>query len=361
MTWQLSRFRAGDLVEVRSKEEILATLDQRSCAGGMPFMPEMLQYCGGRFRVGAVAHKTCDMVGQPGTSRRLQATVHLAGLRCDGVAHDGCEAECNLFWKDEWLKPASESRSSRVRPATSRKAGAGGCTEALVLANTRQPSGTDGDEPRYSCQATQMYEATQPLVWWDVRQYVFDVVTGNHSVGRVLRVLYLASLRRLLDHLPFGYRVVTHFSDWMHQWLSGRPCPSQQPQIQDGAKTPTGRHLLQSGDYVRIKMKSEIEKTLNQKYRNRGLTFDCEEMAPYCGRIVKVRKSVTKIIEEHTGKMLHIKEPCIMLDGVICNSEYARCRLNCPRAIPSYWREIWLERVEEKSASKEPVAKRCAE
>ena len=34
-----------------------------------------------------------------------------------------------------------------------------------------------------------------------------------------------------------------------------------------------------------------------------------------------------------------------MLEGVVCNSEYATGRLNCPRAFPSYWREIWLERV----------------
>jgi hypothetical protein len=68
-------------------------------------------------------------------------------------------------------------------------------------------------------------------------------------------------------------------------------------------------------------------------------------MAPYCGREVTVHKSVVKIIEEHTGKMLHMKEPCIMLEGVVCRAEYAKCRLNCPRAIPSYWREAWLERV----------------
>src|SRR3977135_4427381 len=104
MTWKLSRFRAGDLVEVRSEEEILATLDQYGCLDQMPFMPEMLQYCGRRFGVCAVAHKTCDWLVHRGTSRRLQATVHLANLRCDGSAHGGCEAECTLFWKDEWLK-----------------------------------------------------------------------------------------------------------------------------------------------------------------------------------------------------------------------------------------------------------------
>lgn len=352
MAWLLSRFRVGDLVEVRSKEEILTTLDQRGCTDRLPFMPEMLQYCGRRFRVSAVAHKTCDMIGELGTSRRLQATVHLAGLRCDGLAHDGCQAECNLFWKDNWLKPADDKVSSLARPRPGNNmAEPSGCTEAQLLANTRQPSGTEGDEPRYLCQATRMYDATEPLAWWDARQYVFDVVTGNHSVLRVLRVLYLASLRRLLEHLPFGYRLFKRFNDRMHRWLTGRPTPSLRPQVQDGAQTPTGRHYFKPGDYVRIKMQTDIEQTLNQKNRNRGLMFDCEEMAPYCGRVVKVRKSVTNIIEEHTGKMLCMKEPCIMLEGVACNAEYARCRLNCPRAIPSYWREIWLDRVEDGQCS----------
>ena len=73
-------------------------------------------------------------------------------------------------------------------------------------------------------------------------------------------------------------------------------------------------------------------------------------MAPYCGGTYRVRSSVTKIIDEVTGKMRHMKQPCIILEGVVCNSEYARCRLNCPRAIPaiggSYgWKESkWIGR-----------------
>jgi hypothetical protein len=346
MTWTLSRFHTGDLVEVRSKEEILATVDQHGCLDGMPFMPEMLQFCGQRFRVGAVAHKTCDTARQTWKGRRLQATVHLVGLRCDGLAHGGCQAECNLFWKDEWLKPAADNGYGSATPATAMNAPAEGDTEAQLLANTHLPSGAEGEEPRYSCQATEMYKATQPLAWWDVRQYVFDVVTGNHSAGRVLRVLFLASLRKLLPHVPCGYRLFKGFHDRIHQWLSGRPCPLLNGQIQDGAPTPTGRLDLKPGEYVRIKAQTEIEQTIDKNGKNRGLSFDAEEMAPYCGRVVKVRKTVTKIIDEPTGKMLHMKQPCIMLEGVVCNAEYASCRLNCPRAISSYWREIWLERVE---------------
>jgi hypothetical protein len=92
--WKLSRYRAGDLVEVGSKEEILATLDARGCVDSLPFMPEMFRFCGRRFRVRAVAHKTCETAHKTWKGRRLERTVHLADLRCDGSSHGGCEAAC---------------------------------------------------------------------------------------------------------------------------------------------------------------------------------------------------------------------------------------------------------------------------
>ena len=357
MSWKLSRFRAGDLVEVRSREEILGSLDGTGCLDGMPFMPEMLQFCGQRLRVSAVAHKTCDTARQTWKGRRLKRSVHLAGARCDGSVHGGCQAECNLFWKDEWLTPVHENGKASTRPATVTNPGSGPCTEAELMANTRCTSSVDEEGGRYSCQATRMYEATEPLAWWDVRQYLFDVVTGNHSPGRVLRVLFLASLRLLLPWVPYGYQIFKRFHDCTHQRLSGRASPSLDGQIPDGASTPTAKLALKPGEYVRIKTQAEIERTIDKRGKNRGLSFDPEEMAPYCGRNFRVRKAVTKIIDEPTGKMLTMKQPCIVLEGVVCRAEYARDRLNCPRAIPSYWREIWLERVPNNQLMRE--AKNC--
>jgi hypothetical protein len=344
MSWKLSRYHTGDLVEVRSKEEILATLDQYGRTNHMPFMPEMLQYCGQRFRVGAVAHKACDMVGTIGAARRLDVTVHLAGLRCDGSAHSGCQAECNLFWKDKWLKPVGDKTCDKSIPTTPNGLSKG-CTETHLEVLTRQPLPAAGAEIRYACQATEMFNATQQLSWWDLRQYIFDVVTGNHSLARVLRASFLASLRWLLRRVPFGYRLFKSFHDHMHLWLTGRGSPSLNSQLPEGARTPTGTLDLKPGEYVRIRPQAEIEQTIDKRGNNRGLSFDPEEMAPYCDRVVKVQKRVTQIIEERTGRMLSMKEPCIMLEGVVCNAEYASCRLNCPRAIPSYWRELWLERI----------------
>lgn len=358
MIWSLSRYRAGDLVEVCSKEEILATLDDQECVEGLPFMPEMLRYCGRRFRVRAVAHKTCETARQTSKGRRLRVTVHLEDLRCDGSTHGGCEAACTLFWKDVWLKPAGDK--AEPKPATGNpRSQSAGCTDEQLVANAQSCQDSSGDDPCYICQATKLYDATQPLAWWDLRQYVLDVVTGNHSVGRVLKVMWLSSLRRpwrLVRYIPLVRRFYAAVNEWMHQRLTGRGVPSLFTNVKPCVTTPTGRLDLKPGELVRVKSKGEIEATLNAKGLNRGLFFDPEEMAPYCGRTFRVQRRVTRIVDEMTGKMRYMKQPCIMLEGVVCQALYARCRLNCPRAIPGYWRELWLERVEVAQPSGRHVA-----
>jgi hypothetical protein len=346
MFWSLSRYRAGDVVEVRSKAEILATLDERGCVDGLPFMPEMLRFCGRRYRVRAVAHKTCETARQTGKGRRLRATVHLEDLRCDGSAHGGCEAACTLFWKDVWLKTAAaeHNKANNGKP----RSDSSGCSEEQLVANTQLPVVSADGQPCYSCQATKLNDATEALAWWDVRQYVLDVVTGNHSAGRVLKTMLLAVLRfpwRVIKRIPVLRQLYAPINESICRLMTGREAPYLFKKVKPLAKTPTGRLGLKPGELVRVKSKSEIEATLDAKGLNRGLSFDPEEMAPYCGGTYRVRYSVTKIIDEVTGKMRHMKEPCIVLEGVVCRAEYARCRLNCPRAITCYWRELWLERL----------------
>ena len=340
MTWTLSRFSAGELVEVRSKQEILATLDERGCVDGLPFMPEMLQYCGQRVPVRAVAHKTCETAFQTAQGRRLDATVHFG--RCDGSAHGGCQAACSLFWKDAWLKPVDGAERARS------PAGAG-CSENQLWGLTeKQGAGANGN-PLYACQATQIFAATRPLPWWNLRQYVFDVRSRNHSIGRVARVGSLALLRnvaRWLEPIRGARGASRRFGNLVHRLVTGRGMPFLFASSKPLVKTPSGHLELKPGDWVRIKAQAEIEKTLDVTGRNRGLSFDAEEMAPFCGGTYRVVRSVSQIVDEATGAMRKMKEPCIILDGVACRAEYARCRLNCPRGLYSYWRELWLERVD---------------
>src|SRR2546425_633150 len=88
----------GDLVEIRPLEEIESTLDESGCLDGLPFMPEMGGFCGRRIRVFRCVDKILDF-GRSWRLRRLEDTVLLAGLRCDGGAHGGCQASGYLLWK----------------------------------------------------------------------------------------------------------------------------------------------------------------------------------------------------------------------------------------------------------------------
>lgn len=330
-------FRVGDRVQVRSAEEILATLDGRGELESLPFMPEMLQFCGQQFTVDKVAHKLCDTIGRSGF-RRMDNAVHLAGVRCDGQAHGGCQAGCLIYWKTDWLEPAGTQAGLPVPPApTPAVAPAVAPAPARMLPllcdASRGAPAADGAET-YRCQATELLRAAPDSVpVRDLRQYVQDVRSGNVSAPWALRAFLVALFNRFQDlsrqRLP---RWLRFRGGLRWGFLRGR-----------AAKTPTARTDLQPGELVRVKPKRDIVKTLNGDLLNRGLGFDVE-MTRFCGQTARVHRRVEKIIDEKTGRMLHMRNPCIVLEGVVCEGAYS---VNCPRSIYAYWRELWLERVEE--------------
>ena len=57
---EVLNLRVGERVRVKSRQDILATLDQDGLLDRLPFMPEMLQYCGREFTVFKRADKICD-------------------------------------------------------------------------------------------------------------------------------------------------------------------------------------------------------------------------------------------------------------------------------------------------------------
>src|SRR6185295_7920545 len=102
-------------------------------------------------------------------------------------AHGGCQAGCLLFWKEEWLKPVVSPASGNAERRTqqrSRESGTG-CTEAQVRGHTTA-SASNGADPQYVCQTTQLPYATRHLAWWDIRQYVEDYRSGNVGLWRIV-------------------------------------------------------------------------------------------------------------------------------------------------------------------------------
>src|SRR5437764_5638245 len=156
-------FRRGDVVEVRSPAEILATLDDAGMLEGLPFMPEMLQYFGRRLVVDKRAEKICDTIHDY-TSRNLPNTVLLEDLRCDGSGHDGCQAECRLFWKEAWLRKVADGE----RPPPPFPPADGAALLERASRNTRSTAVVDGrPQTRYRCQNTDLPGYSTYLSVWD--------------------------------------------------------------------------------------------------------------------------------------------------------------------------------------------------
>lgn len=330
----------GDWVEVRSKQEILATLDNNGELDGMPFMPEMFAFVGERFQVYKRAHKTCDTVF-PVRGRRVHRAVHL-DTRCDGQAHGGCQAGCLIFWKEAWLKPAVSSSKNWTDTTPTVPVFPRECSENDVLDHAKSTD-SSGDT-NYRCQATRLPYATTALEWWDLRQYVEDYLSGNVSLWRLISG-GVYSLFFALQKAGIGLgRPLRWFNDKFHPLWRGTPFPRRMGSLPDDMPTPAQSLNLEPGELIRIKSYDEILKTLNVRNRNRGLFWDAEEV-PYCGGTYRVLRRVDRIVNEKTGKMLVMKTPCVILDSVICQSRFSNCRMFCPRSIYSYWREVWLERV----------------
>lgn len=335
----MNGFAVGDLVEVRSAEEILAGLDDRGERESLPFMPEMLEFCGKQFVVESIAHKTCDTVNITGL-HRMANTVHLSGLRCTGQAHGGCQAGCLIFWKTDWLRKVGaegDGVPGRPQPATGT-----GCTpqrlaEVALGACRREEGQAASEEPVYSCQATELPRAIGTVLpRWNARQYVDDVRYGNAPAGHVLRGI-------LIEIFNLAQAVSRRV---LPSWLRFKGGVKYPFIVGSARRMPVATLGLEPGDWVRVKSAEEIGRTLDKNYQNRGLYFD-REMMKYCGRTLQVLRRVDHIIEEKSGRMIRMKTPCVILAGGVCTADYHR---SCPRSIYAFWREVWLERVPVPSA-----------
>ncbi|MDA8250032.1 MAG: hypothetical protein M0Z28_12760 [Rhodospirillales bacterium] len=314
----IDRLRPGDRVALRSPAEILSTLDAGGTLGGVPFMPEMLQNYGRVLTVAKRVEKICDTIS-PVASRRMADVVFLDDLRCDGGGHGGCQAACRIYWKDAWLARMAPNALPPRRPDPAALAALARAAEA----NARQPDNPD----LYRCQATEARRATTALAGWDVRQYAREAQSGNITWGRLARLF-------LVRILPWELRSL------LRRPAAGLPRPRRM------AGTPKSVPLnLQPGEWVEVRSAAEIARTLDAKNTNRGLYFSAPEMATECGKRFRVRRRLSRIIEESSGRMLIFRNDCIELEGPVCTGERSIGRWFCAREIYPYWREAWLKRV----------------
>jgi hypothetical protein len=302
--------RAGEWVQVRSAGEIGRTLDAQGALDGLPFMPEMLEYCGRRIRVLRPAEKTCVEVAIGDYAIREfrgDDVVLLEGLRCSGADHDGCQRACMFFWKMAWLRRAGPDRPTPP-------AGGAGAEKLGPRLKTMSAPG------RYFCQSTELAKATQPLTRARrLLKCIRDVRSGAVGVFQMCRLILVPLWRKTTR--KFRRDVVGTLT-----------------------RTPVGQLELQPGEVVEVKSIEEIARTLDQKGRNRGLQCYIE-LKQFGGKKFRVRNRLDRMISELTGEMRKTQGTVILEDNhCLC----ANVLGGCPRLDFTYWREVWLERINEK-------------
>lgn len=346
--------KAGERVEVRSKAEILSTLDKNARLDELPFMPQMLEYCGKQFQVHKHVHKLCSFATRP-AGNKISNTVNLKGMECNGQAFGGCEMRCMILWKEAWLKrveqfesPRASERYGELDSLCVTTEGLQ-CSESDIWTGTRARSDESGiGEPVYVCQATQIPHATLPLPRWDIRQYFEDYASGNVCMSKILSGLLYQLYHHGLVGVGVGFGSLFR---WLYDVFQisrgGTPYPSRWGQVPKNSRTPSASLNLEIGELVRVKDYKEILKTLNEDGMNRGMGFH-PELSIHCGKTFRVLQRPRKLVDEKTGRLMLLKNECIVLDGADCQGRFTN-PLNCPRASYAYWREIWLERVPEKT------------
>jgi hypothetical protein len=300
------RFEQGEEVDVLPWQKLIRTLDMNGTLGSLPFMPEMLPYCGKRLKITKRLERTCEEIERG--MRRISNVVFLDDLRCDGSAHGGCQKGCSILWKDAWLQEPVRVREDK--------------TEATAVNSSPiYPFPYAFSDERYSCQSTELLKATSPISVFDFGSYLRDLRAKTYSSGELLGIVSRAA----------AHRVRCKLSGKSHRVLEG-----------ECTKTPRENLNLMPREWVRVKTADQIARTLDKQGKNRGLDFTVE-MLPFCGREFRVLRRLEKMINEPTRQLIHV-EGTVILDNVTCDGCHI-LRGGCPKNNYHYWREIWLERT----------------
>ena len=272
-------------------------------------MPEMLGFCGQRFRVSRRAEITCASGMSSPRGFNNNDVVTLDGIRCSGAAHDGCQKACIIFWRDAWLRKVAND-DLQPRPDVE-------STERLQ-ARLKISTG----HKAHFCQASELTKFTYVLSRWrKLEKYVSGLRAGNFSLRDMARGmaiwLFWKARRMLLGVYPRG----------------------------ESKSSPAESLNLQPGEWVEVKSIESIAKTLNEIGSNRGLAF-FPGMHLFCGGRYRVKGRLDKMIVDGTGEMRRLKNT-VFLEGSTCRCAYLGFGMGgCSRCEFAYWREIWLRRCD---------------
>jgi hypothetical protein len=134
--------------------------------------------------------------------------------------------------------------------------------------------------------------------------------------------------------LGFGVcdRACFHF--WREEWL--QKSDGSSAQIMD-IREPKSQEC----EWVQVRSRENIEKTLDSCKQLKGCTF-MSEMLKYCGTKQKILKRVERYFDE-ADLQAKRTSGIVLLSGVICEGIDDIC--HCDRACFYLWREEWLKQI----------------
>lgn len=103
-------------------------------------------------------------------------------------------------------------------------------------------------------------------------------------------------------------------------------------------------YQIKPGDTVRVKSKSEINKTLDCWGKHKGCSF-IGRMYEYCEKKYKVLKEVEYFFDEAKQKMCKCKN-IVLLEGALCNGHQRLFFRSCDRSCFYFWHVDWLEKID---------------
>jgi hypothetical protein len=300
--------RPGDWVEVKHPNEIAQTLDEAGTLDNLPFMPEMLAYCGRRFRVDHRVVKVCasGMKTLMFLGEFRNDDVVVLDLRCSGAYHGGCQKACVIFWREAWLRRVEDgSQTIPVEPTA---------TDQL-----RSRLKTSLAPNKYFCQASELLKATRKLTRFEKYcRWLGEISCGNCKP--------LAMAKRLCIFIFWKVRYIL-----LGHYAAGKL-----------KSTPGEKLNLQPGEWVEVKPIASIQATLDAHANNRGLWFS-PAMRSMCGQRRRVERRIEKLIVDGTGEMRTMRDT-VFLENSLCGCPHIAFG-GCSRCEFVYWREIWLRRV----------------
>jgi hypothetical protein len=109
--------KPGELVRIKSYEQILETLDSSAFNRGLSFDAELVPYCGKTFRVRTRIERFIDEKTGKMLKPRTPAVI-LDGVYCQSL-YSGqrifCPRRVFLWWREIWLERVSESKVAPLR------------------------------------------------------------------------------------------------------------------------------------------------------------------------------------------------------------------------------------------------------